>query len=399
MPKKGKNIDMKNLVLGMLCNYEFYEIEPFFVSMRQYMNPENVDCIMLVSNISDFCRNQLISYNVSVIDTEYKTRDDIDCFRWAEFRCVLEKNKYDYVLLCDVRDVFFQKNIFDDLEEEKIHIALEDQTLTSQKLNASWFKTFIGNSEYEYYKEYPVICCGTILGKNDSIIEMLQKLDDIISNKCCLKRFGIAQSAFQYLVYSEGIKKFICDDIYNGNLYTASTTDKFYVRDDCIYTVNGVKPSVIHQYDRVRNMVEIAEKKYRSKEYNSQYYNADTLTLEESVYYGDFKKAIELFSKNRKIYQDIFSWTDIIILSILAKRYSDNREKAFFLKDIYLLLYEVRLRNCNAYYLEKIADLKNSISDLEPIEKERMQELFKRVEAFLVSDGQVDKADIICALL
>ena len=48
---------MKNLVMGVATNYDWYAIEPFVTSLNRYC--KNADLVLFVDNISEFTRATL----------------------------------------------------------------------------------------------------------------------------------------------------------------------------------------------------------------------------------------------------------------------------------------------------------------------------------------------------
>ena len=86
----------------------------------------------------------------------------------------LIKNKYKYklVLHCDVRDTFFQKDIFKYYENHEpfLGVAIEDGTL-NEFLNKKWIVDFAGDKIHEKIKNERIICIGSIWGTIDKFLE------------------------------------------------------------------------------------------------------------------------------------------------------------------------------------------------------------------------------------
>jgi len=92
----------------------------------------------------------------------------------------------EYILLCDFRDVLFQKNIetykydsnvdlYGFLEEVKI----KDET----RYNTPWIKYLEGHLKIDIYNDISdkyVICCGVIIGKKNAINNYVETLAKIV---------------------------------------------------------------------------------------------------------------------------------------------------------------------------------------------------------------------------
>ena len=108
------NIRKKNLIISVLVNYKWKIIAPFF---RSYVKSgfHNCDCIIFVYNISKSTINKIKSFGVIVYDIPKKFKyKQVTYFRWKIYNDFLisNKNKYNLVFSTDIRDVFFQKDVF-----------------------------------------------------------------------------------------------------------------------------------------------------------------------------------------------------------------------------------------------------------------------------------------------
>jgi len=101
------------LILGVIANYNWKIIAPFFNSLKK-ANFNNCDCVMFVENISQETINKMESYNVKVIKIQREIKARIINYRHKLYEEFLRNNshKYNLVLSIDVRDSFFQKDIF-----------------------------------------------------------------------------------------------------------------------------------------------------------------------------------------------------------------------------------------------------------------------------------------------
>ena len=104
----------KNVILGTLMKYSLDQILPFFNSLIQ-ANFSNIDVVIFIKDVKVDIIRYLKSIGVILksIPKEYNNMD-ITKSRWKLYNDFLNnrKNQYNLVFTTDIRDVFFQKDIF-----------------------------------------------------------------------------------------------------------------------------------------------------------------------------------------------------------------------------------------------------------------------------------------------
>ena len=102
-----------NTLLGVILNYDWKIIAPFFISFKK-ARFNNCDCVMFVENLTQETINKMESYNVTIIKIQRTIKALIINYRHKLYEDFLRNNtdKYNLVLSIDVRDSFFQKDIF-----------------------------------------------------------------------------------------------------------------------------------------------------------------------------------------------------------------------------------------------------------------------------------------------
>jgi hypothetical protein len=243
----------KNLILGVVETYSLYNILPFFKSLI-HTNIRNCDIVMFVRKVSPRLINYLKSIRVFTyeIPQEYKNFSIVK-LRWKLYIDFLKEKKNDYklVLSVDVRDTFFQKDIFKFYENQKhfLGIAIEDGTL-NEDYNKKWIIDFVGEKMHKTIQNERIICAGTIWGTLDKFLELAQILWDKLLINIQTTDQGIAN----YLFYHEKIFKdcLLKSDNYGPIMTIGLTESKKIILDeeDNVLNFNGEIASVIHQYDR-----------------------------------------------------------------------------------------------------------------------------------------------------
>lgn len=264
----------KNLILGTIIKYSLKKILPFFNSLI-LANFTNYDVVMFIKNVHERVINYLnnIGVIVYIIDDDYNNLDTPK-LRWKLYKEYLEKNKnyYNMVFTTDIRDVFFQSDIFKYYKDNKsfIGISLEDETL-NQKTNKMWIINFAGEEKYREIKNERVICFGSIWGTIDKILQLSIIMWENIKNNINSTDQGIGN----YLFYYEKIFNncLIKSDNFGPVINIGFTKRENIILDsnDNILNFKGKIASVIHQYDRKKDIRLKIRKKYIYKIYLKEY--------------------------------------------------------------------------------------------------------------------------------
>lgn len=111
---KNLLITKKNVILGVIINYNWAKIAPFFISFKE-ARFKNCDCVMFVEGLSQNTINKIESFNVKIIKIKRTIKARVINYRHKLYEEFLRNNidKYRLVLSIDVRDSFFQKDIFE----------------------------------------------------------------------------------------------------------------------------------------------------------------------------------------------------------------------------------------------------------------------------------------------
>tara|TARA_B100001175_G_C19417906_1_gene594565 strand:- start:208 stop:1020 length:813 start_codon:yes stop_codon:yes gene_type:complete len=170
-------------------------------------------------------------------------------YRFKLYYDYLDNNKenYDYIFLCDSRDVLFQKNIFEhpvisnnyDLyifEEETNNI-----TIDKCKFNSLYIKKSGLNIENMIYNKN-IICVGTILGNVKGILSYLKEFNNILYNIVKVENrelYGTDSGINYYIIYGNLLK--------NIKIYICSNSDNL------VYTIAFPNYLNLINYDELLN--------------------------------------------------------------------------------------------------------------------------------------------------
>ena len=263
---QSKSLDKrKNLILGIIERHSLNTILPFFKSFIQ-ANFKNCDVVMFVRNINNSTIKYLESIGVYIyiIPEKYKKINVIN-IRWKMYIDYLRENKLKYKLILhtDVRDVFFQKDVFEYYENSKpfLGVAIEDGTLNCQ-INKRWIISYVGKEKYNIIKNERIICVGSIWGTYEIFLNFCEVFwKRLLENPLSIEQ-GIANYMFSYeKLFSDYLLK---SDNY-GPVMTIGKTKPHNIifdSDENILNFSGEIAAVIHQYDRKKDIVQKVIKKY-----------------------------------------------------------------------------------------------------------------------------------------
>lgn len=243
----------KNVIIGIIENYSLFTILPFFKSLIS-INFHDCDIVMFVRNVSHSLINYLKNIGVVIHKVPNIYKDiPIISVRWKMYIDFLKekKNKYKLVFSADIRDTFFQKDVFQYYENHDpfLGVAIEDGTL-EEDFNKKWILDFVGEKIHKILKNERIICVGTIWGTLDKFLEFSK----IFWEKLTAFPKNIEQGIVNYLFYYEKIFKdsLVKSDNYGPVMTIGLTVSKNIILDsnNNILNFKGEIASVIHQYDR-----------------------------------------------------------------------------------------------------------------------------------------------------
>ena len=183
---------------------------------------------------------------------------DIIKLRWEMYVNYLEinKNTYNLIFHCDIRDTFFQKDVFNYYNSDKpfLGIFLEDGRLDNE-INKKWIIDYVGIQKFKEIQNERIICLGSMLGTYDKFLEFSKAFSKELKENSQYNDQGIANYMFYYEKYFNDC---IIKNDNNGFVMTIGLTDREKLNldlQDNILNFNGQIAAVIHQYDRKPDIV------------------------------------------------------------------------------------------------------------------------------------------------
>ena len=299
---------MKNLVMGVATNYDWYALEPFIRSYKRHC--ENTDIVLFVDNNSAFTRNTLAGEGVILAQVPDALKNfNVTNSRWIMYKLFLDKygGNYAQIFLTDVSNVIFQGNLFEPFAEVENFLccALEDEKIKNAKetLTYDCLTRLFGSEVAERLADKKIICAGTVLGTLNAVKHLADKMTAILQHNT---ESGDDKAALNYLVYDNQleIENLVESDCEDGIILTSGlfhAVNPIQIQNNKILSGAGTSPAVVHQYDRYPVLVEHVNKIYRGTDFQPKENFNDTRSIFEqltcAVNVGNIDAAHKLFTR------------------------------------------------------------------------------------------------------
>lgn len=289
---------MKDIVIGCITNYNFDKIKYWVNSLDQsgftglkvmvcYNIPYETAEELAKRNYTIFGfgqdkQNGNLTYNHPVERTFNICLD-----RFAHIPYFLnrfeDKDQYRYIIATDVKDVVFQTNPSDWLEQnmndKKINVACESLTYENEPWGKNNIQLSFGPLIYERLKNKLIYNAGTISGEFNVMLDLMTNI--FLSCGGAPANVpgggGPDQAALNVLLdmkpYKDITNFAMSEDGYAAQLGTTGpqVRNKYgahlvepppIMLNEMVCTTDGTPFALVHQYDRVPNWKEIIERKY-----------------------------------------------------------------------------------------------------------------------------------------
>ncbi|MBM7558304.1 hypothetical protein [Marinitoga litoralis] len=232
---------MKNLIVTA-CNdkYEDFLYNDWYMSLKDNVNLENIDILVIDFGLSDSIVENLKKENILI--KKASIEGNIVNVRFFELYDFLKNNNYNNVLSCDSGDIIFQKDISNLLNSkiESFMAVCEDiNSPMDIVLNNDNISDDLKKDIKDILENKKMINAGVIFGNRESFISLLEF---IINNIKDLNVWGLDQLLINYYLYKYGFKEL--DDEYN--FIPTTHISSFDIKDGKIYKSNGELVSIVH---------------------------------------------------------------------------------------------------------------------------------------------------------
>ena len=282
----------KNLVLGAIKGYSYEMLSPFVSSFKKVSF--NDDVVLLVNGISNETKQTLAKEGVKTSEFSYRGSGALNS--WSRFwpflnplflngynpfsRFVLKKilslqivrflhykdflianrDKYEYVLLTDVRDVYFQSDFFQKMNDGRVQCYEEYLKIEDEKLfNSDWILKLFGQEILKKIEHNKILCSGTIVGSVENMIKFLDAFEKVLYKCKDVSVCGMDQGIFNYIIRECYLDHVVINKYGSGNVLTVSNSDKsvYNIKDNMVLYEDGSLIPILHQYDRSIEIVNV----------------------------------------------------------------------------------------------------------------------------------------------
>lgn len=282
---------MKNLLIGVFSNYNWKIVEPWVISAKR--NIKNADIVLVVLN-SDFDTiDKITEHEVNVIicnaDEEKRIVYNTSNFaphieRFVHLYNYLKEvhQNYKYVFTTDVRDVIFQNDPFEwmenNLDGKKVLCTSESLKYVDEPWgNENLMQTY-GAFVHDKFKDKEIFNVGILGGESEYIKDLCLNL----FLNCVNRPIPIVdQAVFNVTVntkpYSDIFKFCRLSDGFAVNAGTTNDPNKNEMfrpklleepakfDGEIVSNSEGVQFVIVHQYDRVPEWNAVLDVKYREE--------------------------------------------------------------------------------------------------------------------------------------
>lgn len=274
--------DAPDLILGIVENYEFYQVSRFFMTLRQTSFEGHI-CIFAGPGISASTAARIRAFDVEVIrygprfpfienphfEAPGSLPDPIHIYNYRHFLyydyLLKHGSSFRNVLITDVKDVVFQANPFDHPMADQLYVAMEnpDMPIGRCPWTAPWIVAGYGPDVLERLKTEEMSCAGTTMGPAAVVMRYLE----LMLRQIARMRDAYAcadQAAHNLLLHEGGLEPTQRLHNFEGPVLTVGT-EPAYRSNDVGQLVNrdGSVIAVVHQYDRHPELVRRFEAKVR----------------------------------------------------------------------------------------------------------------------------------------
>lgn len=251
----------KNLILCTGWSYKVDLIAVFVESWKKYLANDSEMIMLVEPDIKQDKLNYLLESGVDVrfYTAGYFIPSAIHNTRYFKYLDILleARGQYDRVFHCDVRDVAFQGNIFEEIQPGPDQVDLfvneeDPRANLGERFNKYILTTNYGEAVAKELEPNRILCSGTTLGSQEMMIQYIVTLMNQRDIKKMMEVGGIPdeQGPYNYLFHKNLIPNTKLENGIGVGTLCLCPPDDLKILEDGRVSVYGRIPSVIHQWDR-----------------------------------------------------------------------------------------------------------------------------------------------------
>ena len=199
-----------DLVMGCACGYQIDSVRPFVESLFD-LGQFRGEAVMFVRAEDKALAAYLEAVGVKVfsldIQHDYPIQVPKRARYFAYFKylhdAVQSGRNYRSILLTDVRDVIFQRPLFETpLSELELHYEPRSPRIGACKANSLWISEQFGRQALDSLADRPISCSGTVSGRTRGILGYLAEMQIILLTLLPTVRMDGDQGVHNYALHS-----------------------------------------------------------------------------------------------------------------------------------------------------------------------------------------------------
>ena len=280
---------MKDLIVGCATNYDWSKLKYWVNSINQ--SGFEGDKVLILMNCDKDTVQKVTDAGFSIIafnkdgqgNLTYQSQLMVHVERFIHIYKLLKDNLYRYVITTDVKDVIFQKNPSEWLEqnlskEERLVFSSESIRYKDEPWGRENLTQCYGQGIYEDFKNNTIFNVGVLAGRGYAMRDLVLQL----FLNCINRPIPIVdQAVFNVMVsrhpYLDSSMYTVSEDGWACQLGTTADPSKIdsfrpfllepspKMEGDKVLTSTGKEYIIVHQYDRVPEWKKVIEAKYDDK--------------------------------------------------------------------------------------------------------------------------------------
>ena len=280
---------MKDLIVGCATNYDWSKLKYWVNSINR--SGFEGDKVLILMNCDKDTVQKVTDAGFSIIafnedgqgNLTYQSQLMVHVERFIHIYKLLKDNLYRYVITTDVKDVIFQKNPSEWLEqnlskEERLVFSSESMKYKDEPWGRENLTQCYGQGIYEDFKNNTIFNVGVLAGRGYAMRDLtLQLFLNCINRPIPI----VDQAVFNVMIsrhpYLDSSMYTVSEDGWACQLGTTADPSKIdsfrpfllepspKMEGDKVLTSTGKEYIIVHQYDRVPEWKKVIEAKYDDK--------------------------------------------------------------------------------------------------------------------------------------
>lgn len=247
-----------DLVLGVATGYRYDTLEPFVTTLRK---ASNCRALLVVDDAALATRLAEVEIDTILWRRPAGYAPHINFARVGALLGVLGAVQgVERAFLLDTRDVVFQSDPFADIDGGRLRFFTEakGQTFLRERTNRGWLLDALGPQSPPLFGDFDIVCAGTVVGSVSTLVEYL-RLKLFLGGLFGPTRHlgtGLDQLTTN-LIARHSMLPDAAIMPFDGPVATpcyANDGMLLQEADGCFRFINGVRPAIIHQWDRSAEM-------------------------------------------------------------------------------------------------------------------------------------------------